>query len=104
MFRLGSGHRMVEIIEALDVPLEIPESALRKYPFLTTESFVIDQGSPPEMLESGDLRVYIISLVIIVFSGLLGLSGLQVGPIRVFLRVTIIMGVLGMLGIRTLTR
>eukprot|EP00959_Pyramimonas_sp_CCMP1952_P390111 8175494-Pyramimonas_sp.AAC.1 len=48
--RLGSGHRMATIVQALEMPLGVPESALRKYPFLSQNSFQLNAGDAPEML------------------------------------------------------
>eukprot|EP00959_Pyramimonas_sp_CCMP1952_P375951 7874261-Pyramimonas_sp.AAC.1 len=64
--RLGSGHRMAEIVRKLAGPAHpLPESARLKYPFLNDQSFLLKDGSPPEMLRSGELRDYIVILIIL---------------------------------------
>eukprot|EP00959_Pyramimonas_sp_CCMP1952_P143184 2997772-Pyramimonas_sp.AAC.1 len=56
---------MATVVQALDLPLSAPESALRKYAFLSQNSFRLDAGEAPEMLESGAQRAYTILAIII---------------------------------------
>eukprot|EP00959_Pyramimonas_sp_CCMP1952_P395864 8294632-Pyramimonas_sp.AAC.1 len=79
--RLGSGHRMAEVVRPLPMPLEIPERALNKYTFLSKNSFTLGDRSPPEMLASGEVRYYIL-LCLFLITVVTGLVRAVRGQIR----------------------
>eukprot|EP00959_Pyramimonas_sp_CCMP1952_P207042 4331203-Pyramimonas_sp.AAC.1 len=65
--RLGSGHRMATIAQPLLDPEARPqESALKKYPFLTEDSFRLRSNAAPEMLDSGEVRECVLPFLIII--------------------------------------
>eukprot|EP00959_Pyramimonas_sp_CCMP1952_P321094 6719487-Pyramimonas_sp.AAC.1 len=58
--RLGSGHRLVEIIQPLKEEAEVPAAALKKHPFLRPDSFLTDNRGPPVMSDDGIASQYLI--------------------------------------------
>eukprot|EP00959_Pyramimonas_sp_CCMP1952_P419236 8781413-Pyramimonas_sp.AAC.1 len=51
--RRGSGHRLGETIQPLKEGAEVPAAALKKYPFLGPDSFLIDNRGPPDRSDDG---------------------------------------------------
>eukprot|EP00959_Pyramimonas_sp_CCMP1952_P391211 8198524-Pyramimonas_sp.AAC.1 len=51
--KLGSGHRMADIIRPLEQAPAVPRAALERFPFLTAESFQFKGGMPQQMSEFG---------------------------------------------------
>eukprot|EP00959_Pyramimonas_sp_CCMP1952_P120281 2515214-Pyramimonas_sp.AAC.1 len=61
---------MAEIVQQLPMPLEIPEDAFRRCPFLDRNSFVLGDRSPPGMPESGEVQccIHLVFLLLILAS------------------------------------
>eukprot|EP00959_Pyramimonas_sp_CCMP1952_P350258 7338307-Pyramimonas_sp.AAC.1 len=64
--RLPSGHRLAQIVCKLAAPACVPDSALRRYPFLKKDSFEIGGRAPPVMSDDGVVSQYLLSLSLLI--------------------------------------
>eukprot|EP00959_Pyramimonas_sp_CCMP1952_P285786 5975475-Pyramimonas_sp.AAC.1 len=65
MAKLGSGHRMVDIIQKLSDSV-VPQSALESFPFPTPDAFQCKKGPVQAMSAKGQIKSYMVTSLILV--------------------------------------